>query len=57
LTLINLKQLYFRDEIETKSNLYGKNPAGFDYSEAPERGWQKDKRDFTYQGMQSLCSC
>lgn len=39
----------YRDEIETKSNLYGKNPAGFDYSEAPERGWQKDKRDFTYQ--------
>nr|CAG4645205.1 EOG090X0GMQ [Leptodora kindtii] len=39
----------YRDEIEKKSQLFGKNPSGFDYDQAPERGWQKDKRDFTYQ--------
>nr|CAG4635145.1 EOG090X0GMQ [Alona affinis] len=39
----------YRDEIEAKSTLYGKNPEGFEYDVAPERGWQKDKRDFTYQ--------
>nr|CAG4648964.1 EOG090X0GMQ [Polyphemus pediculus] len=39
----------YRDEIEAKNELIGKNPEGFDYSKAPERGWQKDKRDFTYQ--------
>ena len=37
------------DEIEAKRELFGKNPSGFDYENAPERGWQKDKRDFTYQ--------
>jgi len=39
----------YRDEIEAKRELFGKNPSGFDYENAPERGWQKDKRDFTYQ--------
>ena len=39
----------FRDEIEERGQIYGKNPEGFDYSKAPERGWQKDKRDFTYE--------
>nr|CAG4650580.1 EOG090X0GMQ [Sida crystallina] len=39
----------YRDEIEEKNQLYGKNPSGFDYDQAPERGSQKDKRDFTYQ--------
>nr|CAG4642139.1 EOG090X0GMQ [Eurycercus lamellatus] len=39
----------YRDEIENRNTLYGKNPDGFDYSKAPERGWQKEKRDFTYQ--------
>ena len=40
---------YFSDEIEAKNLLFGKNPEGFDYSKAPERGWQKEKRDFSYQ--------
>jgi len=39
----------YRDEIEERGQIYGKNPEGFDYSKAPERGWQKDKRDFTYE--------
>nr|CAG4646662.1 EOG090X0GMQ [Macrothrix elegans] len=39
----------YRDEVEEKDNLYGKNPEGFDYTKAPERGWQKDVRDFTYR--------
>lgn len=37
------------DELKAKNELYGENPAGFDYSKAPDRGWQKEKRDFTYQ--------
>nr|CAG4643578.1 EOG090X0GMQ [Ilyocryptus agilis] len=39
----------YRDEIEARNALYGKNPEGFDYNNAPERGWQKDKRDFSYR--------
>ena len=35
--------------MEARRNLYGKNPEGFEYADAPERGWQKEKRDFTYQ--------
>lgn len=38
-----------RDEIDEKDQLYGKNPNAFDYDKAPERGSQKDKRDFTYR--------
>lgn len=43
--------LYFltRDEIAAKTELYGKNPNGFDHLTAPERGSQKDKRDFSYE--------
>merc|ERR1711973_977870 len=37
------------DPISGKKVVVGKNPSGFDYESAPERGWQKDKRDFTYQ--------
>ena len=50
LQIVYLITIYHtRDEIEKKSQLFGKNPSGFDYDQAPERGWQKDKRDFTYQ--------
>nr|CAG4636611.1 EOG090X0GMQ [Eubosmina coregoni] len=39
----------YRDEIEERNKLFGKNPDGFDFNKAPKRGWQKDKRDFTYR--------
>ncbi|EFX71705.1 28S ribosomal protein S17, mitochondrial-like [Daphnia pulex] len=37
----------YRDEIEARNELYGKNPSGFDYTRAPDRGWQVGKRDFS----------
>lgn len=38
----------YRDEIEAISKAYGKLPTAFDYSKAPPRGWQEDKKDFTH---------
>lgn len=38
-----------RDDIERRNDLYGKNPDGFNYQTSPERGWQKEKRDFSYK--------
>lgn len=35
--------------MEAKDKLFGKNPNAFDYESAPDRGWQKDKRDFSYE--------
>lgn len=40
---------FVRDEIEATSQLYGANPERFSYENVPERGWQKEKRDFSYQ--------
>ncbi|XP_077295158.1 mitochondrial ribosomal protein S17 isoform X2 [Arctopsyche grandis] len=37
----------YRDDIEFKKELYGKSPTAFDYGNAPPRGWQEGKRDFT----------
>ncbi|KZS22025.1 28S ribosomal protein S17, mitochondrial [Daphnia magna] len=37
----------YRDEIEAKNVLFGKNPSGFDYDRAQDRGWQAGKRDFS----------
>nr|CAH0099103.1 unnamed protein product [Daphnia galeata] len=39
----------YRDEIEARNELFGKNSSGFDYSRAPDRGWQTGKRDFSDQ--------
>nr|CAG4641298.1 EOG090X0GMQ [Eulimnadia texana] len=39
----------YRDNVNWRNEMYGKNPEGFDYSKAPQRGSQKEKRDFTYQ--------
>ena len=39
----------YRSEIERTAELYGKSNSDFDYAQAPKRGWQKDKRDFTHR--------
>lgn len=39
----------YRDDIEKVNEIYGKLPSAFSYKDAPKRGWQKDKKDFTYQ--------
>jgi small subunit ribosomal protein S17 len=37
----------FRDEIEEANKLFGESEARFQYDNAPKRGWQEDKKDFT----------
>lgn len=39
----------YRDEISKAAELYGKNEDAFCYEDAPERGWQEDKKDFTHK--------
>ncbi|XP_065344317.1 small ribosomal subunit protein uS17m [Cloeon dipterum] len=39
----------YREDIEYISEMYGKNKKGFDYENAPERGWQEDKKDFSHK--------
>ena len=39
----------YRKEISKTAQLYGKSRSDFDYEKAPKRGWQKDKRDFSYR--------
>ncbi|XP_017784030.1 PREDICTED: 28S ribosomal protein S17, mitochondrial [Nicrophorus vespilloides] len=38
----------FRDQIDKVNQAYGKLPTGFDYTKAPKRGWQEDKKDFSH---------
>jgi len=37
----------YRKQMAEIAEAYGANPDGFDYEEAPDRGWQEDKRDFS----------
>jgi small subunit ribosomal protein S17 len=37
----------YRDEIEEANKLYGESEGRFKYDEAPKRGWQEDRKDFT----------
>ncbi|KAL1449475.1 hypothetical protein WDU94_001979 [Cyamophila willieti] len=47
---IDLGKVAYRDDLEEEDELYGKNPRRkFKYSEAPPRGWQEDKKDFTHR--------
>ena len=39
----------YRSEIAKTAKLYGKSNSDFDYNKAPQRGSQKDKRDFTHR--------
>ena len=38
----------YRDHIEAVNKVYGKKEGAFKYEEAPPRGWQEDKKDFTH---------
>lgn len=37
----------FRDDIVDSNKLYGEESSAFNYEEAPPRGWQEGKRDFS----------
>ncbi|XP_065561570.1 uncharacterized protein LOC136027987 [Artemia franciscana] len=39
----------YREQIEEVNEIYGENPNQFKYDEAPERGWQEERRDFSYR--------
>lgn len=39
----------YRDQIDAVNEVYGKLPSAFDYKNAPDRGWQEDKKDFTHR--------
>ncbi|XP_064106513.1 small ribosomal subunit protein uS17m-like [Macrobrachium nipponense] len=42
----------YRDHTKLRSELYGKaegSDGGFDYDNAPDRGWQENRRDFTHK--------
>lgn len=38
----------YRDQIESKMNLFGKSKGAFNYEEAPARGRLEGKQDFTH---------
>lgn len=38
----------FREHLDAVADLYGKNAKAFKYEEAPPRGWQENKKDFTH---------
>nr|CAD7448774.1 unnamed protein product [Timema bartmani] len=38
-----------RDEIAEANELYGESENAFKYDDAPDRGWQEDKKDFTHR--------
>ncbi|XP_056643536.1 28S ribosomal protein S17, mitochondrial [Diorhabda sublineata] len=38
----------YRDHLEEISKLYGEKGSTFKYDEAPDRGWQENKKDFTH---------
>lgn len=37
-----------REDLEKLAQLYGESPNRFKYEEAPPRGWQEGKRDFSH---------
>ena len=37
----------YRDAMAAVEAMYGANPERFDYAKAPDRGWQRGRRDFT----------
>ncbi|XP_068233270.1 small ribosomal subunit protein uS17m [Palaemon carinicauda] len=42
----------YRDHLKKRNEIYGKaedSEGGFDYEDAPERGWQENKKDFTHK--------
>lgn len=39
----------FRDHIDQVNKVYGERQGVYKYEEAPERGWQEDKKDFTHR--------
>ncbi|XP_046999970.1 28S ribosomal protein S17, mitochondrial [Schistocerca americana] len=39
----------YRDDISRAAELFGKNDDAFCYEDAPERGWQEDRKDFTHR--------
>nr|CAD7260388.1 unnamed protein product [Timema shepardi] len=38
-----------RDEVAEANKLYGESENAFKYDDAPDRGWQEDKKDFTHR--------
>ena len=38
----------YREDMEWKDNLWGKNPKAFDYNQAPPRGWQEGRKDSSH---------
>ncbi len=39
----------YREEMERKERLWGKNPKAFNYDEAPPRGWQEGRKDWSHK--------
>lgn len=38
----------YREQIEEANKLFGKRSSGFDYENAPQRGQQEGKKDFSH---------
>lgn len=38
----------YRDYIKAVNQVYGEKEGAFKYEDAPPRGWQEDKNDFTH---------
>ncbi|KAJ8925821.1 hypothetical protein NQ315_009672 [Exocentrus adspersus] len=38
----------YRDHIKAVSKIYGEKATAFNYKNAPPRGWQEDKKDFSH---------
>lgn len=39
----------YREQIEEVNKVYGTSDKAFNYEQAPDRGWQEDKKDFTHR--------
>ncbi|CAG7824619.1 unnamed protein product [Allacma fusca] len=39
----------FRDDMERRDQLWGKNENAFNYDEAPPRGWQEGRKDWSHK--------
>lgn len=37
----------YREDVEEVNKIYGELPSRFKYEDAPDRGWQESKKDFT----------
>lgn len=47
----------FREHVDERDEMFGvaeHGSGGFKYSEAPDRGWQQGKRDFTHKVSNSF---